>query len=214
VLQFYPANKNSKSWTDISAFSRFGATVISHQGLIYVIGGVGKDKLLSLRDEIFSFLLQADMSVADTKKVMLQLKVSVPRPLLIGLSAVSTGESILIMGGSAVCFSFGTSWNKGVYLVQTPDTINTSSVECWNYTHTVGSSSFPSRPTALAVSTSNKPFELIQVRRVRLDEFCDFQSVLQTGRPVVLEGLELGSCVSEWTLQGLKTKIGSSREVS
>jgi tRNA wybutosine-synthesizing protein 4 len=173
-----------------------------------------KDRLLSSRDEVFSLLLEANIGSLEVKRVKLHFANSVLRPLLIGISAASTGESLLIMGGSAVCFSFGTFWNKGIYSLRQQDAMSASNEELWSYTHTVGSSPTTFKPGASSASTINSAPIFTEVRRVKVNEPRAFDTILKTGIPVVLEDLDLGSCIDEWTLQGLKTRIGHDRQVS
>jgi tRNA wybutosine-synthesizing protein 4 len=155
------------------------------------------------------------LSPAEFRKVKLELNGTIPRPLLIGSSVVAMGSSIVIVGGSAVCFSFGTSWNKGVYSVRNQNLDDSSGKSLWSYTHTVRpTSSMPQHVLLAASSTDSSPSQPIQVPRIKVDGYSDLQSVLQAGSPVVLEECDLGSCLDEWTLPGLKSKIGPSREVS
>jgi tRNA wybutosine-synthesizing protein 4 len=183
---------------------------VNHQRTTYVVGGVAKDTLLQAQDEIFSFSSQSDRSLTSMTKVSPKWDLS--RPLLIGSSVVSTGASLLILGGSAVCFSFGTAWNNAVYSISTGDAITASREGSWVYTHTVDPRPSVSQSKA-SERTSQFPAELTRVRRLRFGDSDDFPSLLQAGVPVVLEGLNLGVCTREWTPQGLKAKIGSDREV-
>jgi tRNA wybutosine-synthesizing protein 4 len=72
-----------------------------------------KNKLLSKSSEVCVFPVKTCAEeIGSNSLVALQ---SSPRPLLIGSSIQYIGGKLLIMGGSAVCFSFGTYWNKGCF---------------------------------------------------------------------------------------------------
>jgi tRNA wybutosine-synthesizing protein 4 len=68
-----------------------------------------KDQLLSLADEICNL----DFQDCIVSSVLPRYLPEIPRPLMIGVTVANTGRSFVVMGGSAVCFSFGTFWNKG-----------------------------------------------------------------------------------------------------
>ncbi|EDN93718.1 hypothetical protein SS1G_09585 [Sclerotinia sclerotiorum 1980 UF-70] len=85
-----------------ATLARFGAQTLVHEDNIVVVGGIVKDILLPLANEICSSKIE---SMSTTQHVVCCTSVSTnlePRPLLIGTSAVSSGDKILIMGGSAV----------------------------------------------------------------------------------------------------------------
>lgn len=88
--------------------SRFGASVVNHNGEMFIVGGVMKDCLLLSYEEICSFSLDTLTTLAITPK----LDPFAPRPLLIGHTTVSVDSTIVVMGGSAVCFSFGSFVSK------------------------------------------------------------------------------------------------------
>jgi tRNA wybutosine-synthesizing protein 4 len=68
-----------------------------------------KDRLLSLADEICCL----DFQDCTISSVLPRQPPEIPRPLMIGVTVANTGRSFVVTGGSAVCFSFGTFWNKG-----------------------------------------------------------------------------------------------------
>jgi tRNA wybutosine-synthesizing protein 4 len=53
----------------------------------------------------------------------------------------------------------------------------------------------------------------VNVPRIRVTDPIDFQQVMQTSRPVILEDLDVGPCTSKWTMEYLKDRIGADREV-
>lgn len=146
-----------------------------------------------------------------------------PRPLLIGTSAISNGDSIIIMGGSAVCFSFGTFWNKGCYTLTTKysvgpesgeDATNDTTGAPWEFVHTFDGAAAP-KPTPISLSSSAPGTQaLVKVPRVKVNSSVEFDKILDASKPVILEGLDIGVCTKEWTSEYLKDKVGADREVN
>lgn len=199
---------------------RFGASIVNHQQRTYIIGGIVSDNILKASDEIYSFDY-ASVPRMVTKLLNL-FNSNVPRPLLIGSTTVSTGDSLLIMGGSAVCFSFGTFWNKGCYTFLTRE--NQSAIdnnnldserpqEVWAYLRTNGPHTLKTNTTAIAATGQVAP-SLTSVPRIKINSSNEFHQVLQAGVPVIIEGSNIGSCTTDWTADYLREKIGPGREVS
>ncbi|ESZ94708.1 hypothetical protein SBOR_4902 [Sclerotinia borealis F-4128] len=200
-----------------ATLARFGAQTLMHQGNIIVVGGIVKDNLLPFSNEICS------MATADPRLHCSSLSSSLaPRALLIGTSAVSNGDNIVIMGGSAVCFSFGTFWNKGCYTLTTglsgaPQASDEVPyiIPCspWEFKRIIDGASAPkSMPTSLPSSALGTQ-SMVKVPRVKLHSSIEFEKILDAGKPVILEGLGLGVCTNEWTPEYLKDKVGAEREV-
>jgi tRNA wybutosine-synthesizing protein 4 len=212
-----------KRWSEISSSSqplsttiaRFGASVVSHQNQTWIVGGIVKNEILKESTEVCLVDSQAKVSQA----VLSRSSSAVPRPLLIGSSVVSTEASLLVMGGSAVCFSFGTFWNTGCYALQIVDGQGegraqspAESPNCpWRFSHTVAAASagLPAgMPPPRSVNT------IISVPRMRIGSSSDFDHILRSAKPIILEGLNLGQCTDVWTSRYLKERIGAGREVS
>jgi tRNA wybutosine-synthesizing protein 4 len=188
---------------------------------IFILGGIIRDQILRSSDEICTLKEQESGFVLSP--VMLNIPANSPRALLIGPTVSCVGSSLVIMGGSAVCFSFGTYWNKGCYTIretnapcagQDEDRIDqsTAGMETWRYLHTVAAASpVENRQTPFPHGLSKK--SSINVPRIRITDPMDFQQVMQTSRPVILEDLDVGPCTSKWTMEYLKDRIGADREV-
>lgn len=199
---------------DQSLITRFGASTVSHQGGTYVVGGIIKDTMLSTSDEV-SVLIHTPSSLR-VVKTTLNIAESISRPLLIGTTVVSAGSSILIMGGSAVCFSFGTFWNKGSFtLISKKDDELTASGSnhqapgIWCYIQTIGPPTATNRVMNLA---STSPIHR-DVPRIQITSPDEFLKVLSAGTPAIINGLNIGDCVEKWTAGYLKDKVGTNREV-
>lgn len=190
--------------------SRFGASVVEHQGKTYVVGGIIRDEIILKPSEISTVEILDGSLVCSG--VGLRLCSGCPRPLLVGATAVSTKQGLLIVGGSAVCFSFGTYLNKGCFTLL-PDA-NSKASTSWKYFRTVEPSSYQEPPKTLQLESSCSQANIELLPRVCISSSADFEKLVQTGLPVILEGLDIGSCTTKWTAQYLKDKIGVDRQVS
>jgi tRNA wybutosine-synthesizing protein 4 len=145
-----------------------------------------------------------------------------PRPLLIGVSVADTGPSLVIIGGSAVCFSFGTFWNKGCYTMSMLESkcgrrddagVLKAPVVPWHFLCSVAATprTVSSRESPLTSIPGRQP---VVVSRVQLASAEHFDRLLQAAQPVILEQSDIGFCSSKWTTEYLKEKVGSEREVN
>ena len=136
-----------------------------------------------------------DLEDSTLSSVLPKLLPETPRPLLIGVSVANTGSSFVITGGSAVCFSFGTFWNKGCFalrLVEKNETCNVPVLykSIWDYSGTVDVI-LPHDKTSPTRSTEQS---LVSVPRARIARADDFSQILKANKPVILEGLDIGPC--------------------
>lgn len=161
------------------------------------------------------------------------LKDSVPRPLLIGTSVSAVMGETFIMGGGAVCFSFGTYWNKGSYhFLEDPfegtpvlganpfspmKPMTTSLHKPWKFQESItqvstGKASVHN-PAFGSIGTGDV-FAAVDIPRIRISDATEFDRIMRTATPVILEGLNLGSCTTIWSPEYLKQTIGHDRPVS
>ncbi|RDW85720.1 hypothetical protein BP5796_04045 [Coleophoma crateriformis] len=196
-----------------TSLARFGASVVPHNDQIYIVGGIIKNDLLA--DDHQVCRLNRDFTCSFVK---LSFGADCPKPLLVGVSAMSCDNSILIMGGSAVCFSFGTFWNKGCYTLSLPNEVQKMSTEdassrrlAWQYSNTIDAA-MPAKQ-AHEPPTIDQPHNLVTIPRRKLNSVVDFQNVLSAGKPVVFEGLDIGPCKEKWTSDYLKDQVGPDRMV-
>jgi tRNA wybutosine-synthesizing protein 4 len=201
--------------------TRFGATCLHHDGEFVILGGVARDHLLSHRDEVLLCSVSGD-EFTITRRLLGQgaEQESIPRPLFVGHSAVSMPDgSVVVVGGGATCFSMGTFWNKGVYTLRLPASADQEAGMAPTGRHWVHEKTIdivPVKPSPALTSQhhdSGKPAVITPIPRLKLETADDFLGIVRKGRPVVLEGLDLGSCVSTWTLDYLVDKIGVDRKV-
>jgi tRNA wybutosine-synthesizing protein 4 len=95
------------------ATMRFGASMVQSRWGILLIGGVGPRGPIPFSEEVLVLRKYGRMD-----KFEKLFDAEEARPLLVGCGAVSVeGGNVLIVGGSAVCFSFGAFWNEKTYLI-------------------------------------------------------------------------------------------------
>ncbi|RKF59928.1 tRNA wybutosine-synthesizing protein 4 [Golovinomyces cichoracearum] len=182
---------------------RFGASVVTHLGKVYLIGGIVKDQLVATKDEIISL----DVSGEEFRSTqVLSSSALSTRYLFIGSNVVSIGKELVVMGGSAVCFSFGTFWNDGCLTLLPKSSIMSNE---WKFLRTV-----EARTSILDTEPINlkKPY-IRTIPRIRLLSESHFSEVLDAGKPMIFEGLTIGPCISKWNMEHLKQTIGEDKEV-
>lgn len=92
---------------------RFGASLVQSRWGILLIGGIGPRGPIPVSEEILVLRKYGRMD-----KFEKLFDADVHRPLLIGCGVVAVeGGNVLIVGGSAVCFSFGAFWNDKAHLL-------------------------------------------------------------------------------------------------
>ncbi|KAL2069793.1 hypothetical protein VTL71DRAFT_14472 [Oculimacula yallundae] len=191
--------------------ARLGANAVCHDGQFYILGGVIKDRFMTLSEEIC--ILKINSGFASVEMVPVAFT---PRPLLIGSTTIAVGQSLVITGGSAVCFSFGTFWNKGNYTIQLPDSETKTSqggvrpTDVWRLIRTVAAET-PSK--SIDFQQFAKPVTMSSVPRIQLRAAADFSRILESAVPVIIEKADIGPCVTKWTTDYLKEKVGAEREV-
>lgn len=202
---------------------RFGACWANYGDKSLLVGGIMATNLIPEHAEIA--VLDIEPEAGRIKTNLTNIEQCDTRPLLIGHSIATSSRSMLIMGGGAVCFSFGTFWNKGCYTVspaeedggnQKSDKQTTGSSGPWSYLNTVDSES--SHPPKVALRPSplenQKPREPITIARKKISSWTDFAAILSSAEPVILEGLDIGSCTDLWTNSYLLDRIGQHRDAS
>jgi tRNA wybutosine-synthesizing protein 4 len=182
------------------------------------VGGILKDQLLGLADEICTL----DFEDCTTSPLLTIQPPEAPRPLLIGVSVKDAGDSFLVAGGSAVCFSFGTFWNRGCYTISTrqedcdhrgPTSVSIAPVRPWRLVDSVAAA-LPVLNLERIHPTDTSSQRLVVVSRAQINSPEQFDQVLQNAQPVILSQLNIGSCTSKWTTEYLKAKIGNERQVN
>lgn len=223
IIDFRRSSLFSDNKTQGIGIARFGATTINHNGRVYVLGGVVKNEILNFSNEVsfFSASISEPTVAAATSITLAPLT---PRPLLIGASVASRGDTLVIMGGSAVCFSFGTFWNKGCFTLYTKNSRCVQSQTIikdakpqsqWRYCGISEAATVPSISAYPVPPTLHDPEQrgLIVVSRVMIRSANDFHQIVRAGKPVIIEGSSLGSCTDKWTTDYLKGRVGIDQKV-
>ncbi|EFQ33455.1 leucine carboxyl methyltransferase [Colletotrichum graminicola M1.001] len=200
--------------------SRFGSIAIqSTNGYVILLGGVIKDVQLPSADDILVLRMTgghidvvARLDGTDSSGVV--------RPFIIGSSVVSYGEgNFAIVGGGATCFSMGTYWAAGSHAFhfdvdllspQSDTLLPLPQPEPVRYLATVEITAGNTENAA----ESWAPVERLAVPRVKIENAEHFQKLLQAGKPVVIEGSDIGPCKSAWSAEYLINNVGSDRKVS
>lgn len=196
---------------------RFGATASIIGGSVLVIGGIASPGVIPRKYETLSItgdFLNSKGSVHDTGLSVTAVEPdhqrNWPRPFLVGHSSVTTIRgNVLVVGGGAVCFSFGTSWNSGSWLIHDG---TTRPATAWALLDPDASpNSLP-----LVQISSPKPERngsLRPISRSTLATADEVRNIAEQAVPRVFESINIGSCLDLWTLDYLKEKIGTEREV-
>ena len=107
---------------DLVWLCRIGATLVQSPRGLLLIGGVTAKQLLPQEADIIclsnSFLVSNESETPDCRFLSIKSLPNTRRRLLIGHSVYSSSSHLVITGGGAVCFSFGTYWNEGCQTLQ------------------------------------------------------------------------------------------------
>ena len=198
-----------KSQTVCNYTNRFGAVLESSSMGLFLIGGVA-DQVIPQHMEVLRLsLVSSDDEGFTCHAEAIRMGPVAPRPLLVGHSACSMGDHMFIVGGGAVCFSFGSVCNTFPLVVsdkaRTP--LITRALIQGGKPPGAAPSTSPNR------STSTQQ-QVKAIEDVRLSSEADFASIISQGRPVIIRGEDLGSCITYWqSLDYLKEQIGAERPV-
>ena len=185
--------------SNAAVFARFGAQLVRSEDGILLVGGVTESRLLTRQTQILNL------------KTLQPVEIVNARALLVGSTVVDVPEGVLVLGGGATCFSFGTYWSASYLLAraeaQTEDTKWQSTSGC--------DGSRPERAN-LVLQTSGEAGKSptpTAVPRVRLESPTEFSARVAASTPVILTDLDLGPCTTTWTPEYLKHAVGAERPV-
>jgi tRNA wybutosine-synthesizing protein 4 len=120
---------------------------------------------------------------------------------------------VLIVGGGAVCFSFGVHWNEGTWLLQ--DATSQISNE-WHSTE--ASAAYEDPPSGANIESaeglSTETVSISTMPRISIYSSREFEVIVNKAKPVILHGLDIGPCKELWTKAYLEKAIGRDRNVS
>jgi tRNA wybutosine-synthesizing protein 4 len=216
---------------DAFLLGRFGAQLVWSNRGILMIGGVTGSRMLTRQDEILNM------------KSLRPQPIHGPRPLFIGFSVLDVDGGLIVLGGGATCFSFGTTWNRSCML---NDALPGSLFQMeWRMLHMAEAGSptaeqtavfgslpistsekdaiVPSRlahtrnastATALAASLSSPLPDPVRIQEIPMSANINFAQYVEAGRPVIFKHCDLGPCTTKWTTPYLKDSVGPDRTVS
>ncbi|OJD14321.1 hypothetical protein AJ78_05316 [Emergomyces pasteurianus Ep9510] len=201
---------------------RFGASVATTSRGSFIIGGVvarngciPQEYEIMLLDQTALKGLLLSPATPVLKAVRLGVEFNGPRPLLVGHSSCKIGDDdALIIGGGAVCFSFGSYWNEGTWLLQSAGSKATNQ---WILYKPSTSGGVTGLPDNISDTMHNHPTagtpKIEAIRRIRISTAREFQIIVDNARPVILSGLDIGSCQKSWTKEYLEKAVGRDRKV-
>lgn len=198
-----------------SLLGRFGASTITNRdGQLVVMGGIVEDHVIESYNEVLLVnVVQDQLAVVSAGSLDTY---SAPRPLLLGVSATQdTSGQILLTGGGATCFSMGTFWNKGHYILEygEPGFQKPTQVIDWSFKQTLELTDAPVRRRNDTKGNNAENPTVTSIPRVQLASSSAFLEVLKAGKPVILEKVNLGSCIPAWSSEHLVERIGRDRKV-
>jgi tRNA wybutosine-synthesizing protein 4 len=200
---------------------RFGATVTRTSWGMVIVGGIIPRQIVPYECEIMLLDVGELLKCLENESpwrhevlsaIGLGVKLQGPRPLLVGhvACAIDPGQ-VLLLGGGAVCFSFGTFWTEGSWVLKPAGSIAKND---WSLVpeaaHTPKAVASPHVPQIAGCSTASK---LLSIRRTRVETPEQFQQILADGKPVIIEGSSIGPCTEVWTKGYLTDAVGSDRKV-
>lgn len=83
---------------------RFGAQLVRSEHGILLVGGIAGGRMLTRNEEILNMRSLRPFMVKNA------------RPLFVGAAVQDVDGGLLLLGGGATCFSFGTYWSKSCFL--------------------------------------------------------------------------------------------------
>ncbi|KAE9968306.1 hypothetical protein EG328_007649 [Venturia inaequalis] len=200
---------------------RLGACLVQYSCGLLLIGGIGPNGVLEADEEIM--LITGDGAVQRFSAIQELVNAGIARPMLTGHSAKVVDDEVIIVGGGGVCFSFGAFWNEKHFVLRSnehvagppwqmvsPKPLSAEVKQKLPDSH--GQNGGPNLQQPL--QTPSSTFQHAQrISRVALSSPEDFQAVVTTARPVLIEQLNLGPCLQLWTPNYLKEKAGPDRPV-
>lgn len=179
---------------------RYGAKIVPWgEAEFLLIGGAGSHRILSWSEQFLVIVPSAEViQVMDVRHT------AAVEPWLIGHDVTvqnKTGD-IIIVGGGGVCFSFGSFWNEKLYQFSQPECQNL--IQNWKLLEETS-----------ITPPSNSPTQNLsqEIRRVKITTPEQWHQILQSSEVCILNNLNFGHCIPNWTPEYLKSKVGPEKQV-
>lgn len=219
VLAKHSGQTNSHRWThETDIVPRIGACLVTSPLGFLLVGGITSDILAQDHEIVcLSRTLSENSELNCWHCTSVDYRIGENRPFLVGHSAINLDGSVIIVGGGAVCFSFGTYWNATMMtLSEVGKQMVAPSMEdalSGGYTP-VKALSDDSKNLFKCAQPSSEQNNARFAVKICVKSPEDFKIVLDKRQPVVIGSMYLGLCVSCWSMENLKAKIGHDRPVS
>ena len=192
---------------------RMGACLVDSPFGLLLIGGVSEKALIQDLDITRLTKASSNKGGNDTWHFSpISIQTDGRRPLLVSHTTHLFHDSIIILGGGAVCFSFGAYWNQTISCLTTHVAKRIQLEPLVAHRPVIPSQAEKEKKTQakprILANTSSK------VGSVKIDSAQHFERVVDRGHPCIIRGPPLGSCTTNWTLDVLKAKVGIHRSVS
>lgn len=205
----------------LAIICRVGACLTWSSNGLLMIGGVA-EQLLPQDLDIICLIPGESKQLFDELTLLEAFPISYPlkhqASLLVGHSASYFEDSVVIVGGGSVCFSFGAYWNHGILVLQ--------NIACQvSHTWTVGvnpdllcdyvrqeDEAGDSSQAANFFTRDDKVGGTIA--RFNVSTSNHFERLTNQSKPFIMKNMDLGACLSNWSLEYLRAKIGDERSVS
>ena len=198
---------------------RFGAQLVRvGDSELSLIGGVSGGSLMRAPETIVTIDVGKDIRVTSAHAISIELP-----PLLVGFTAGLIKDTLILMGGGAICFGFGAEWNANVLAVSR-DTDQLEALLAQTMAKKVEliteSPTIPTRKSEGFQTTDSTPSPNNTVKplsqgggilRVRINSEEDFTTLMGNGKPAILEGINFGTSVEKWSWEYLKKSVGEDR---
>jgi tRNA wybutosine-synthesizing protein 4 len=193
---------------------RFGASHSLVKGQLILIGGISSSGCIPNSYRILSVDVSNSPDAEANSEHSLRVSTvdphqdaNAPRPLFVGHASLSCANNeVLIAGGGAVCFSFGTYWNPGLYVLH-----ELSAPACLDWSLLDGSTD--PLPMQKISAANDRPERHRPVHTMQIDTEGEFLSMIKHSQPKILKNLDFGPCRTLWTREYLLSKIGTHRPV-
>jgi tRNA wybutosine-synthesizing protein 4 len=196
---------------------RLGASYSVIRSELLIIGGIARHGCIPREYEIIS-VMGSFSAFSDYEKemdlrticVLPRIPAGVKRPFLIGHSTHRTqGETTLIAGGGCTCFSFGSYFNDGCFLLHDREQGVLSAFKLLKLSPPTPEP----HPEPISIANGDKSPTPVHVNSTLLQSDSEFLALVRESMPKVLTCLDMGPCINLWTPYYMKNRTSPARKV-